>query len=137
MVRSLVSMSSGVLFAATLIGAPLVAGSASASVVFSDGFETQVVNHTGPSGSAGGYDNYGTGAAIGPWTVVGPAGRTDVVSVVTGDFAQNGIAFTAQSGAQWADLAGAGRERQRGRADDGVLRSRRDQGRSDAHDRGQ
>jgi len=98
----------GLLFVAGLLAAPLAAaaGSAQAGVVFSDGFEAPVVNHTGPSGSAGGYDNYGTGAAIGPWTVVAPPGRTDAVSVVTTDFAQNGITFPAQSGKQWADLAG-------------------------------
>lgn len=81
-------------------------GAAQAGVVFSDGFESPVVNHTGPSGSSGGYDNYGSGASIGPWTVVGPAGRTDAVSVVTTNFTQNGFSFPAQAGNQWADLAG-------------------------------
>jgi hypothetical protein len=80
--------------------------SASATIVFQNGFESPVVNHTGPSGSSGGYDNYGTGSSIGPWTVVGPIGATDAVSVVTTNFTQNGISFPAQSGNQWADLAG-------------------------------
>lgn len=91
---------------ACLAACSFVTGAHANTVVFSDGFETEVVNHTGPSGSSGGYDNYGTGTAIGPWTVVGPPGRTDAVSVVTTDFTQNGIHFPAQSGNQWADLAG-------------------------------
>lgn len=92
--------------AKAVFAATLFATSASAAIVFQNGFESPVVNHTGPSGTSGGYDNYGTGAAIGPWTVVGPAGRTDAVSVVTTNFSQNGINFPAQSGNQWADLAG-------------------------------
>jgi hypothetical protein len=96
----------GLMFAAGLLAVPLLASPAEATVVFSNSFEAPVVNHTGPSGSSGGYDNYGTGSTIGPWTVVGPVGRSDAVSVVTTNFTQNGIAFPAQSGAQWADLAG-------------------------------
>ena len=94
------------LFAAALLAAPFTATSASADIVFSNGFEAPLVNHTGPTGDSGGYDNYGTGAAIGPWTVVGPVGRTDAVSVVTTNFTQSGFSFPAQSGNQWADLAG-------------------------------
>ncbi|MCK1636018.1 PEPxxWA-CTERM sorting domain-containing protein [Bradyrhizobium sp. 157] len=93
------------IFASTVLMMPLLSTAVNAAVVFQDGFESPVVNHTGPSGSTGGYDNYGAGASIGPWTVVGP-GRTDAVSVVTTDFSQNGITFPAQSGNQWADLAG-------------------------------
>jgi hypothetical protein len=37
---------------------------------------------------------------------VGPAGRSDAVSVVTKNFNQFGFVFPAQSGNQWADLAG-------------------------------
>ncbi|WP_196232406.1 PEPxxWA-CTERM sorting domain-containing protein [Bradyrhizobium japonicum] len=78
-----------------------------ASILFSDGFEAPKVTHIpGPSGTAGGYDNYGTGSNIGPWTAVGPAGASDAVSVVTTDFKQSGFSFVAQSGQQWADLAG-------------------------------
>jgi hypothetical protein len=84
----------------------LAASSASGAVLFQNGFEFPVVNHTGPSGNSGGYDNYGTGQAIGPWTVVGAPGVTDAVSVVTSNFTQNGFSFVAQSGQQWADLAG-------------------------------
>lgn len=102
----LVRVSPRALLTAVLLAAPLMATPAAAGVVFADGFEAPIVNHTGPSGSTGGYDNYGTGAAIGPWTVVAPPGRTDAVSVVTTDFTQNGIAFGAQAGNQWADLAG-------------------------------
>lgn len=79
---------------------------ASAAVIFQNGFEAPVVNHPGPTGDTGGYDNYGTGQSIGPWTVVGPPGANDAVSVVTDNFTQNGFSFHAQSGAQWADLAG-------------------------------
>ncbi len=81
-----------------------LATSANAAVVFSNGFETPVVVGSGNTGN--GYDNYGTGASIGPWTVVGPPGATDAVSVVKTTFTQNGISFPAQSGNQWADLAG-------------------------------
>lgn len=88
------------------LGISLLSTAAIAGIVFQDGFESPVVNHTGPSGSAGGYDNYGTGAIVGPWTVVAPPNRTDAVSVVTTTFQQNGISFPAHSGNQWADLAG-------------------------------
>lgn len=94
------------LILAAVLASPLFSTSSQALILFSDGFEAPVVNHTGPSGSSGGYDNYGTGAAIGPWTVVGPPGATDAVSVVTDNFTQNGFSFVAQSGKQWADLAG-------------------------------
>ena len=48
------------------------------------------------------YTNFLPGAAIGPWTVVGAA----AVSVVSTNFTQYGYSFPAQSGNQWADLAG-------------------------------
>jgi hypothetical protein len=93
-------------FAVTSLAASsLCSDVANAAEVFSNGFETPVVNHTGPSGNSGGYDNYGSGASIGPWTVVGP-GLSDAVSVVTTNFTQNGFSFGAQAGNQWADLAG-------------------------------
>ncbi len=94
------------IFASAVLATPLISAAASAAVIFENGFEAPVVNHTGPSGSTGGYDNYGSDATIGPWTVVGPAGRMDAVSVVTTDFSQNSITFPAQAGKQWADLAG-------------------------------
>lgn len=88
-----------------LIGA--VSQVQAASILFSDGFESPKVSRvSGPSGDAGAYDNYGTGATIGPWTVVAPPNRTDAVSVVTTTFKQSGFSFVAQSGQQWADLAG-------------------------------
>lgn len=93
--------------ASAILAVSISSKTASAGIVFQDGFEAPVVNHTGPSGSSGGYDNYATGASIaGVWTVVGPAGRSDAVSVVTTNFSQNFITFPAQSGNQWADLAG-------------------------------
>ena len=93
--------------AVSLFVVPSLSTQASAGVIFSDGFEAPVVTHIpGPSGTSGGYDNYASGSSLGPWTVVGPAGRSDAVSVVTTDFTQNGIAFPAQAGKQWADLAG-------------------------------
>lgn len=94
------------LLTTTSIFVCIATSSAHAAVIFQNGFEAPVVNHTGPSGDTGGYDNYGTGQSIGPWTVVGPSGATDAVSVVTDNFTQNGFSFHAQSGAQWADLAG-------------------------------
>lgn len=59
---------------------------ADAAVIFSDGFESPVVVGNGNTGN--GYDNYGTGAAIGPCTVVGPTGASDAVSVVKTTFTQ-------------------------------------------------
>ena len=98
---------SALICAASVFAVPLLATQASAGLIFADGFESPVVTHIpAASGDSGGYDNYGSGAALGPWTVVGPAGRADAVSVITTDFTQNGISFPAQSGKQWADLAG-------------------------------
>jgi hypothetical protein len=98
---------SALICAASVFAVPLLATQASAGLIFADGFESPVVTHIpAASGDSGGYDNYASGAALGPWTVVGPAGRADAVSVITTDFTQNGIAFPAQSGKQWADLAG-------------------------------
>jgi len=98
---------SALIYAVSFLAVPLLSTQATASLIFSDGFEAPAVTHIpGPSGSSGGYDNYASGAALGPWTVVGPAGRSDAVSVVTTDFSQNGITFPAQAGKQWADLAG-------------------------------
>jgi PEP-CTERM motif-containing protein len=96
-----------VVYAVSLFAVPFLSTQASADVIFSDGFEAPAVTHIpAASGDSGGYDNYASGSSLGPWTVVGPAGRTDAVSVVTADFTQNGIAFPAQAGKQWADLAG-------------------------------
>jgi hypothetical protein len=98
----------GVLFFSfAILTTSLLSTAASAAIVFQNGFEAPVVNHTGPTGSSGGYDNYATGANIGPWIVVGPSGRSDAVSVVTTNFTQGAFSFVAQGGsAQWADLAG-------------------------------
>ncbi len=90
--------------AAVALAAGLSATDANAATIFSDDFESPVVVGNGNTGN--GYDNYGTGSTIGPWTVVGPSGAPDAVSVVTKNFTQNGISFPSQSGDQWADLAG-------------------------------
>lgn len=96
--------SSASLLASAVLFIPLISTSANSATVFSDGFESPVVIGNGNTGN--GYDNYGTGATIGPWTVVGPPGALDAVSVVKGTFTQFGFSFPAQSGQQWADLAG-------------------------------
>jgi Protein of unknown function (DUF642)/PEP-CTERM motif len=62
-------------------------------------FETPVV-------PVGGFTNFGNGSTlINGWTVIGAPGG---VSIVSGTFAQNGISFPAQDGAQWLDLTGDG-----------------------------
>lgn len=93
-----------IISASVIAAVAAFSSSADAGVVFSNGFENPVVVGAGNTGN--GYDNYGTGSFIGPWTVAGPQGATDAVSVVTTNFTQNGISFPAQSGNQWADLAG-------------------------------
>jgi Protein of unknown function (DUF642)/PEP-CTERM motif len=55
-----------------------------------------------PTVPVGAFTNFGAGA-MGGWTVVGPQ-----VSIVSGSFAQNGISFLAEDGAQWLDLTGDG-----------------------------
>jgi hypothetical protein len=57
----------------------------------------------------GAFTNFGTGASIGAWTVVGPQ-----ASIVSGSFVQNGISFIAQDGAQWLDLTGDGSNQSEG-----------------------
>lgn len=56
-----------------------------------------------PTVPVGGFSNFGTGASMGSWTVVGPQ-----ASIVSGSFVQNGISFLAQDGVQWVDLTGDG-----------------------------
>jgi Protein of unknown function (DUF642)/PEP-CTERM motif len=62
-----------------------------------------------PTVPVGGFSNFGTGASIGGWTVVGPQ-----ASIVSGSFSQNGISFVAEDGAQWVDLTGDGSNRSEG-----------------------
>jgi hypothetical protein len=62
-----------------------------------------------PAVPVGGFMNFGTGASLGSWTVVGPQ-----ASIVSGSFVQNGISFPAQDGAQWLDLTGDGSNRPEG-----------------------
>lgn len=94
-------------FAAMSLAVGSTAMDANAATLFTDGFEIPGVVGNGNSGN--GYDNYGTGATIGPWTVVG-GGSGDAVSVVKDTFSQlvgtTTYTFPAQSGHQWADLAG-------------------------------
>jgi hypothetical protein len=83
----------GLLSTATALGANLL----------TDGsFESPIV----PMGA---FSNFGTGATFGGWTAVGPQ-----VSIVSGSFAQNGISFPAEDGAQWLDLTGDGSNRSQG-----------------------
>ncbi len=92
---------------ACAVSVGLLNSGAAQATIFQNGFDSPLVNHTGPSGDTGGYDNYATGATIGPWTVVGSSPRSDAVSVVTNDFTQRGFSFIGQGGTgQWADLAG-------------------------------
>jgi len=53
-----------------------------------------------PSVTAGTYTNFGAGANIGGWTVVG------VDSALVNSAVQRGITFQAQNGSNWIDLAG-------------------------------
>jgi hypothetical protein len=67
----------------------------SANLIVNGSFETPVV----PNGS---FSNFNNGSnAITGWTVVGPQ-----VSIVSTNFAQNGISFQANDGNQWLDLTG-------------------------------
>lgn len=76
---------------ASLLAAPVCA----MAQVTNGGFELPVV-------PVGNFSLFNTGStAIPGWTVVGPQ-----VGVVSGTFAQSGITFAAQSGAQWLDLTG-------------------------------
>jgi hypothetical protein len=79
---------------ATFCSLPLRADS-----ITNGSFETPVV-------PVGGFTNFGNGSTlINGWTVIGAPGG---VSIVSGTFAQNGISFPAQDGAQWLDLTGDG-----------------------------
>jgi len=91
----------GALFAGALA---LLSGATAlgANLVTDGSFESPLV-------PAHGFANFGTGASIGAWTVVGPQ-----VSIVSGSFVQNGISFTAQDGAQWLDLTGDGSNQSEG-----------------------
>ncbi len=81
-------------FLTAIVGVLLIANRASATII-NGSFETPVV----PSSS---FINYGGGStAITGWTVVGVE-----TSVVNTTFTQSGITFQAQSGNQWADMAG-------------------------------
>jgi hypothetical protein len=87
-------------FIASIFVSLVLAMSASqaATQLTNGSFETPVV----PVGS---FSSFAVGSsAITGWTVVGPAGTS--VSPVSGTFAQNGVAFIAQDGAQWLDLTG-------------------------------
>ena len=69
-----------------------------ATLLTNGSFETPVV----PVGS---FTLFPVGSSgITGWTVVGPAGAS--LAIVSGTFSQNGVAFTAQDGAQWVDLTG-------------------------------
>jgi len=62
-----------------------------------------------PTVPVGGFTNFGTGATFGGWSMVGPQ-----ASIVSGSFAQNGISFPAEHGAQWVDLTADGSNRVEG-----------------------
>jgi len=69
-----------------------------ANAITNGSFET-------PTVPVGNFTNFIVGSsAIPGWTVVGPAGTS--VSIVSTTFAQNGVTFPAQDGAQWVDLTG-------------------------------
>ena len=82
-----------------LLGGAIFCASASASanLITNGSFESPVV----PIGS---FTNFSPGSnLLTGWAVV-----DNSVSVVSGDFAQLGISFPAQDGAQWLDLTGFG-----------------------------
>ena len=87
----------GVLALATW--AVAISTASAASLVTNGSFET-------PLTTPGFYTNYPVGANLGGWTVVGPPGAADAVSIVDYRFQQNGFNFIAQDGNQWVDLAG-------------------------------
>ncbi|MGO9097400.1 MAG: DUF642 domain-containing protein [Bryobacteraceae bacterium] len=69
---------------------------AAADPIINGSFETPVMN-------PGTYQDFGVGSTgITGWTVVGD----DSVSLVSGAFTQESIAFVAEDGSQWVDLAG-------------------------------
>jgi len=86
-------------FIASVFGTLVLASSAHAATLLTNGsFESPIV-------PVGNFSSFPVGSsAITGWTVVGPAGTS--VSPVSGTFAQNGVAFIAQDGAQWLDLTG-------------------------------
>jgi hypothetical protein len=91
---SVVRVTMATLIVATLclLGTPAFAG----NLIKGGNFEKPVVP---PGGSM----TFSTGQTFGHWTVVGAPGA---VSVVSGTFTQNGIAFPAKKGKQWVDLTG-------------------------------
>lgn len=75
----------------------LISSPARAVLLTNGDFETPIV-------PVGGFTNFDSGSTgITGWTVVGPQ-----VSIVSGAFTQNGIAFPASSGSQWVDMTGDG-----------------------------
>ncbi len=74
----------------------LASSAARANLLVNGDFETPVV----PDAS---FTNFTTAMNMGGWTVDGPE-----VSIVKGDFVQNGFHFLAESGNQWLDLTGDG-----------------------------
>jgi hypothetical protein len=71
---------------------------ADANLLSNGSFET-------PSVPVNNFTSFIVGSAgIAGWTVTGPAGKH--VSIVSGTFSQNGVAFEAEDGAQWLDLTG-------------------------------
>jgi hypothetical protein len=71
-----------------------LAAPAHANLISNGSFETPLV----PNGF---HTNFVAGTNLGGWTVVGVDS-----SIIDGDFVQSGIAFRAQDGDQWLDLAG-------------------------------
>jgi hypothetical protein len=60
-----------------------------------------------PTVTAGGFTDFAVGSSLlTDWTVFGPASTN--VSIVSGTFAQGGVTFEAEDGAQWLDLTGDG-----------------------------
>jgi hypothetical protein len=71
-----------------------------ASLITNGSFET-----TSPAVPTGSFNVYSPGqTGLTGWTIVGGAG-TDI-AVVNGTFAQSGISFPAEDGANWVDLTG-------------------------------
>lgn len=67
-----------------------------ASLIKGGSFESPLV-------PPGGFTTWTTGQTFAKWTVVGAPGG---VSIVSGAFSSNGIAFPAKAGQQWLDLTG-------------------------------
>jgi hypothetical protein len=85
---------------AALVASMFAAGSAESALINNGSFEA-------PTVLTGSFTSFNVGSLLIPdWSVIGPTGTN--VAIVSGTFAQSGVTFEAQDGAQWLDLTGNG-----------------------------